>query len=198
MKGEPTSNVKLVQEALEGSEAAFRELVATYGPALATFLNSYLKRREDIEEVVQTAFFRAFRRLDRLRSPEIFGSWLWRIAYCATVDLQRKSNRSGLDDIALADEAWLELPNDVPSVEMSLERQLLVDELQRRVHDLPPAMGQVLLLRYRDDWSYREIADHLDVSPVQVKARLARARQRLGAKTRDLAHDWRRLSDEMS
>src|SRR5207244_2919913 len=56
------------------------------------------------------------------------------------------------------------------------ERRTLVREALSR---LPPRDAEVLWLKYGEDWSYRELADHLGVSEGAVEARLHRARQRL-------------------
>jgi RNA polymerase sigma-70 factor (ECF subfamily) len=114
-----------------------------------------------------------------LSDPTRIGGWLYRLAVHQTLLYRRAQGRrrklvdryarvvSGGDQRSAADPlSWLLVD----------ERNRLV---RRAVDELPPKDRELLLLKYTEDWSCRQIADRLGLSESAVEARLHRARSRL-------------------
>jgi RNA polymerase sigma-70 factor (ECF subfamily) len=122
-----------------------------------------------------------------LKDPLRIGPWLYRIALVQALQYRRRIGRrrrltqryadsgSALDETVEQDPlAWL----------LAEEAQQLV---RRAVGRLAPQDAEVLLLKYTEDWTYRELAKHLGVSPSAAEARLHRARGRLRSELLQLA-----------
>jgi RNA polymerase sigma-70 factor (ECF subfamily) len=108
------------------------------------------------------------------------GAWLYRIAVRQALLYRRRRGRQR----KLVDSyAWFQERNSALSSLPDPLDLLLRDERQALVREslgrLPSRDREILLLKYSEDWSYRELAGHLGVSESAIEARLHRARQRL-------------------
>jgi RNA polymerase sigma-70 factor (ECF subfamily) len=142
-----------------------------------------------LDEVMQDVTAEALRGAGAIRDPQRIAPWLYRLAVAQSLLYRRRVGRrrklaaryaqSGLAPVDAVDDdplAWL-----------------LAEETQQLVRSAVAALvsrdAEILLLKYTEDWSYRQLADHLGVSPAAVEARLHRARGRLRASLARLAPD---------
>jgi RNA polymerase sigma-70 factor (ECF subfamily) len=127
----------------------------------------------DAEDLTQEAFCKAQLSLAQLRHPERAKSWLFcilRNAYLQKLRAQKKEHRVSLPDL-----------NDLPG--RSPGHALLVEpeHLQEALNELPEGFRTPVILYYFEDFSYREIAAHMDLPLGTVMSRLARAKAHLRA-----------------
>ena len=138
----------------EGDERAATELVRRHAPALARFAAS-LGERDEIDEVVQDTFVRAFQALDRFRGESSLRTWLFTIERRLVLDRRRAGARRREHEENDGSEA------DVAVGATALDA-LLADETERRLGDavrrLTPLQREVFTLRVAEGRSYREIA----------------------------------------
>ena len=137
--------------------------------------------RHALDDAMQNVATAAIRGADRLREPSKAAAWLYRLTVVEALQYRRRTGRrrrlveryadSGVapDDAETHDPlAWL----------LAEEEQQLV---RRAIGALPAQDAEMLLLKYTEDWSYRQLADRLGMSISAVEARLHRARGRLRA-----------------
>ncbi len=152
------SDVELIDRWRRGEEAAATELVRRHTTAVARYLGA-AGAGEDVDDLVQETFFRAFNRLDSFRGTASFRTWLMAIGSNALKDLRRKNMRRpvvALEDREVADHSGD--PHSV-TVERELERRL-----ERAVAELPLMQRDVFLLRAQQGIGYEEIAEVLETS----------------------------------
>lgn len=170
--GQP-SDAALIDAYRSGSEAAAGELVARHARAVGRFLFSAGASQSDVEDLVQEAFFRAFRRLESWRGDASFRSWLFSIARNVLKDEFRK--RRGRQVLSLEDR---DLPNrDDPVGEV--EALDAAERLRRGLQDLPRLQREVFLLRVQEGGSYGEIAAALGTTPGAARVHYHHAVKRL-------------------
>ncbi len=167
----------LVERAVSGEREAFDEVVRrTYHDAYGLALR-LTSDEEDARDVVQDAYLRAYRSLDKFRGAAQFSTWLYRIvANCAsTTTTKRRRHRHDelLDDAEVAELR----PDHNPVV--AVETTELRDQLDSAIHDLPPRLRAVVVLRDVYDMRHDAIAEELGISVSAAKVRLHRARRRL-------------------
>ncbi|MFT7618050.1 MAG: RNA polymerase sigma factor (sigma-70 family) [Planctomycetota bacterium] len=194
----PEEEQELVTESTKGDAQAFTDLVRFLTPSLMRFLYSLLGNLESAEEVAQLSFLRAHTKIDKLKDPARFKAWLWRIARYAAFDRVRMERRRGPEPDSLEN-----LGMDVGSPSLATpENQMIrfdmIVQAREHIDRLPLELREVLILRYEEELTYQEIADHFGLTLFQVKARLARARSELRPSLADLADEWRRFFDEKS
>jgi RNA polymerase sigma-70 factor (ECF subfamily) len=173
----PQDVAHLVTAARDGDRAAFDELVkATYAESYTLALR-LTGNEEDARDVVQEAYIRAFRGLQRFRGDAQFSTWMYRItANCATTHLGKrtKHRHEDLDDHeGVADER----PASDPQAQA--DASALRDRLSIALEALPPKLRQVVVLRDIYDLPHEAIAAELGISETAAKVRLHRARKKL-------------------
>ncbi|HEX7196860.1 MAG TPA: sigma-70 family RNA polymerase sigma factor [Candidatus Limnocylindria bacterium] len=173
----PTDVAELVTRAQDGDRAAFDEIVkATYADTYTLALR-LTGNEEDARDVVQEAYLRAYRGLDKFRGDAQFSTWLYRItANCAATALgKRKRHRhEDIDD-------QLALSDDRPEIdpEERADATLLRDRVSAALGHLPPKLRAVVVLRDIYDLPHEQIAEELGISETAAKVRLHRARRQL-------------------
>ncbi len=145
---------------------------------LRTAVLARLGERQAVEEVMQEVALAAVAHRAPLKDPHRLGAWLYRIAIRQVLLYRRRKGRHRklISRYACRSENHQASPSDPLDWLLRDERRTLVQEAIRR---LPGRDAEILLLKYTQDWSYRELAAHLGVGESAVEARLHRARQRL-------------------
>jgi RNA polymerase sigma-70 factor, ECF subfamily len=180
---------RLVQQVLEGNEAAFEQLVHRHSRKVARITGSYFSSRENVEDLVQEVFLKVFQSLDRFRLGEPFEPWLIRITINACYDELRKiRKRREYSMTPPSDEEGQWIEESIHSLRASPknpEEQHMVRLVVSRILDrLPPKDRAALMLR-GEGFSLREIGDALGCSMQAANLRLFRARRSLLKTLRD-------------
>jgi RNA polymerase sigma-70 factor, ECF subfamily len=154
-----------VAAVLRGETRAFEALVQSYQHSLYAFVRSRVADSAAADDVAQEIFLAAYKNLATLGDPERFAAWLFGIARRKVLLYYRQKGRRSVE--TGADFAHVAAPTEPEKCEGLLEALLdgLADE-QRTI----------LLLRFRDGLSYREIAKRLDIPLGTVGTVLHRAR----------------------
>jgi len=182
---------ELVAAAQGGDREAFEAVVrATHADTYALALR-LTANEEDAKDVVQEAYFRAYRGLKRFRGEASFTTWLYRItANCAATHLGRR-NRHRHESL---DGEAADLVESRPDIdpEGRAEAALLRTRVSAALDDLPPRLRAVVVLRDVYDLPHEAIATELGITEAAAKVRLHRARLRLRTQlfpTRDERED---------
>jgi len=172
----PTPQIRAdVAAARDGDDEAFERLVeATYSDIF--MLAARLTRNHhDALDVVQEAYFRAYRGLIDFRGEARFSTWMHRITVnCANTLLARRS-RYRYDQIQ---QDFVDLNGDYYP-ERRLDDTEISADVQNALDDLPPNLRAVVVLSDVFDLAHAEIAKQLGISATAVKVRLHRARKRM-------------------
>ena len=151
--GEDAIDQALIGRWMQGDERAASRLVERHAPALVRFAAS-LGCREEVEEVVQDTFVRAFGSLDAFRGASSLRTWLFTIARRLVLD-RRRAARRRRDGLPVGEA-------DAASAYDALDG-MIAGETEGRVRQavdrLSPTQREVFLLRVNEGMSYREIAE---------------------------------------
>jgi len=185
---ELTSDELLVSRFQNGDEAAFEEMVLTYYDKIFARTYQLLKNREDAEEVTQDTFMRARKGLDNFRGDASFSTWLYQIATNLSHNrywywFRRKRGASMSIDQSITSEGDFTLCDILPAEgenpgEACLTQEYM-DAVEEGMKHLSPKHKEILRMRNKENLSYEEIAERLNVSVGTVKSRIARARESL-------------------
>ena len=170
----PDSNTDpaLVAAYRNGDERAAAELVGRHSAALGRFLYSLGADHEDIEDLVQETFFRAFRRVDGWRGGASFRSWLLTIGSNLLRDQvrKRKGQVVSIEGHDIPDRAD-------PAAELAaVEAE---DRVRQGLVHLPRLQREVFLLRAQEGSDYGEIAVLLGTTPGAARVHYHHAVKRL-------------------
>jgi len=149
---------ELIARYLSGDERAAADLVHRHTEGLARFLAVQGAPEDELEDIVQDAFFRAFRSLDRFRGGATFRTWLLTIGSNLLKDRRRQWRRRQV----------LELLPDVadPSADPSgeLDAGFAAERLTQGLTKLARLQREVFLLRAQQGLGYPEVAAALGIS----------------------------------
>ena len=153
--------------------------LAEHGRWLRTVLASRGVERAALDDVMQDVAAAAVAGLPTLKDSQRIAAWLYRIAVVQALLYRRRTGRrrrlvERFSDSGIAPSE--EVDNDPLEWLLAEETQQLVRQAVAR---LTPQDAEILLLKYTEDWSYRQLAQHLGMSQSAVEARLHRARGRL-------------------
>jgi RNA polymerase sigma-70 factor (ECF subfamily) len=179
------SDVELVSRAAAGDADAFEELFNRHRRRVSLIASRFFRQREQIEEIVQESFMKAYFALPDFANGQdnSFASWIARIAFNACHDELRRLKRrpeSAAGDISEEEEAWLKAQlreqGAGADVEAAAIARDLADKLLAR---LSPEDRLLLVMLDVEGMSVAEIGESNSWSISKVKVRAHRARASL-------------------
>src|SRR5467141_4808961 len=174
---------ELVRRAQAGDREAFEELVRRNQQRVFAVAGGILRRREDVEDIAQQVFVKAYFSLKRFDQRAAFSTWLYKITVNECWDLLRKKKvRPLLYESDLSEEqaqqfsATERLDSGAQDVSDKLEAQ---EQVERLLQGLDERDRMMLILKEVEGFAIDEIAEILDLNANTVKVRLFRARRRI-------------------
>lgn len=186
---EQITDQALVEKAQQGDKKAFNLLVVRYQNRVAGLLTRYVAR-DDIPDIVQETFIKAYRSLESFRGESAFYTWLYRIAVnTAKNHLTALGRRPPKEDILAEDAESYDIGTHLRDADTP-ENLVLSQELKKVVFDTIEALSDELktaiTLREIDGLSYEEIAEVMQCPVGTVRSRIFRAREAIDAKVNPL------------
>ena len=160
----------------QGDESAFETILRLYEKKVYTLCRRMCGNDEDAQEAAQDAFLSLWRSAKSFRGDASLSTWLYRLATNACIDLLRRNKRGG-ERVSLDDEeTTLELVDESPLPEQTLERKETQRLVEKGLAALPEDYRAILLLREAEGLSYAEIAEAMHMELGTVKSRISRGR----------------------
>ena len=187
---ERRADQELVSRAKEGDKRAFDLLVLKYQQKVAGLISRYLRDTNEIMDVTQEAFIKAYRALPGFRGESAFYTWLYRIAINTVKNhLVSQSRRPPGDDVEAEVAEQMDMGGRLREVGTP-ESHLLSDEIartvQRALDELPDDLRTAIVLRELEGLSYEEIASAMECPIGTVRSRIFRAREAIDKRLRPL------------
>src|SRR5699024_5200577 len=135
----------------------------------------------DIPDVAQETFIKAYRSLDTFRGESAFYTWLYRIAVNTAKNyLMTQGRRPPTEDVLAEDAESFDVGTKLRNIDTP-EHLILSDELKeivfKTINELPDELKTAITLRELEGMSYEEIADVMDCPVGTVRSRIFRARE---------------------
>ena len=186
---EQITDQELVEKAQQGDKKAFNLLVVRYQNRVAGLLTRYVSR-DDIPDIVQESFIKAYRSLTSFRGESAFYTWLYRIAVnTAKNHLTALGRRPPKEDILAEDAESYDAGTQLREADTP-ENLVLSNELKRvvfeTIENLPEELKMAITHREIEGLSYEEIAEVMSCPVGTVRSRIFRAREAIDAKIQPL------------
>ena len=164
------SDEELFKSFQEGNQRAFETIFQRYRGPIFDYLLWLIRDQAIAEEIFQEAFLHLFRRTSQFDSSRSFRPWFFRVAHNRAMDFFRKNpERGNLEKLQE------EFPQPAPSPEDLVLRAESVRRLDRMLHLLSEEHRSVLLLKFKEDLTYEEIAEVIDCPVGTAKSRMHHA-----------------------
>ena len=178
-----TPDHELVTMCQQGDSDAYAELVRRNQASCSKLAFSILRDRQDAEDEVQNAMWKAYQHIGQFQQDSKFSTWLTRIVVNQCLMRLRQTRRARflyIDDVRIGEDvATLELRDWRSGPEQLLGSQQVAGLLQREIRKIPPLLRNVFLLRDVEKLPMPDVAQQLGISVAAAKSRLLRARTEL-------------------
>lgn len=169
--------VKLIGRAKAGDPRAIEALIRAHQASVYAFVLRLSQRPEVAEDIVQEAFLRVLRNLDRFDTRFRFSTWLFTIAKRLYVNAMQKLKPASESEVVELWQSGGPAPGRASvQTEVMTNARVVIDTA---LEDLNEQQREIVLLFHQQNWSIAEIADHLDMPEGTVKSHLHRARKRM-------------------
>lgn len=181
-----------VQLALEGRNSAFEQIMKKYREPIWHHIFKMVRNEEEVDDLVQETFIKAFSSLASYSTQFAFSTWLYKIATNHTIDFlrRRKLRTVSIDKPIQTKDGEMEL--EIPDSEYRPDRHIVEDErnqlIQEAISQLPEKYYKVIVMRHQQEMSYEDIADELQLPLGTIKAHIFRAREMLYRFLKDKRH----------
>ncbi|WP_313798913.1 sigma-70 family RNA polymerase sigma factor [Cytobacillus sp.] len=157
-----------MKKAQKGNDKAFLNIFQQYEEDIYRMAFLYVKNQEDALDVVQEVAYQSFKKIHTLKKPEYFKTWLMKITINCAINIIKKNMKV----IQLIPEFEEFVGSDDEDIPLSLTLQNLIDTLQEDEKS-------VVLLRYYQNFTFKEISEVLEIPLGTAKSVLYRALDKL-------------------
>jgi len=180
---------QLVARVQKGDSRAFDLLVLKYQHRIFGLISRYVRDVDEVQDVAQEAFIKAYRALPGFRGDSAFYTWLYRIAINTAKNyLVARSRRPPGSDVDIEDAEYYEegaLLHEIETPENALFGAELKAVVERAISQLPEDLRTAVTLREFDGLSYEDIAEIMDCPVGTVRSRIFRAREAIDSKVKE-------------
>jgi RNA polymerase sigma-70 factor (ECF subfamily) len=172
----------LVQQAQQGNERAFNQLVQRYSERITNVCFRIIGNSQDAEEAAMDTFLACYRSLGTFEGRSSFATWLYRIA---TRTAYKRRGRRPPESIPIDE---LEIPENrlTAQPDRLLREQEIKKAVEQAIETLPDHLKESVIFYFLEGLSYREIAEILECPIGTVCSRINAARQHLQRKLKYL------------
>ena len=168
----------IIEQAKKGSQSAYKDLLNLYWADVFRFLNAKCSNDYEAEDITIKTFSRAFDKIALYDKKYSFKNWLLTISSNLHVDYLRSQNKK-IEAVDIEKGNIIKIADIEPTAEDKLIQEQHLDALLKYIKQLKPHYREVIILRYFQEYSYKEIAEELGESLSSVKVKLMRARKLL-------------------
>ncbi|MBE0449123.1 MAG: sigma-70 family RNA polymerase sigma factor [Actinobacteria bacterium] len=170
-------DVTLIRRCQQGDVDAFESLFQQYSTKALRTAYLLTGRQHIAEDITQESFIQCYREIKRLRHPEAFQAWFYRILVRISWRvLSKEKGRLSLETLNDSDHEFL--ISDA-SVSEAVETKQMQDVLHQALNKLSAPLRTAIILHYFNEFSIKEISEVLGCRAGTVKSRLHNARKRL-------------------
>ena len=183
-KAQP-SDEQLVVRVQKGDKRAFDLLVLKYQQKVHSIVGRFVRDNDEVADVVQESFIKAYRAIPNFRGDSQFYTWLYRIAVnTAKKYLVSRSRRPPSSDIDVADAEYYsgsDYLKDLGTPENNLFRDELEAVIIKAIAALPEDLRTAVTLREYEGLSYEGISEIMECPVGTIRSRIFRAREAIDA-----------------
>jgi RNA polymerase sigma-70 factor (ECF subfamily) len=168
---------EIVSLVLSGEKQLYEKIIRKYNPRLYRIGMAMVKRDDELEDLMQNAYIKAYENLGQFQSRAGFGTWLTRIFINECLQFLKKEKKVSVDSIN--EHSMKNVVSDYRAPDNIALNRELAQALENALLELPEKYRLVFVMREMEDMSVAETVKALDLSESNVKVRLNRAKTML-------------------
>ncbi|MDD4409118.1 MAG: RNA polymerase sigma factor [Candidatus Pacebacteria bacterium] len=167
------SDEEIVLEITNKDPELYVEIIRRYRDKLSHYLRKFISNPDEIEDVLQVVFIKAYKNLNGFDPRRKFSSWVYRITHNEAINHLKKNKniRICLDDVEY------KIIDESIRMDESVDRKLLRKEIEKIISSLGVKYKEPLILFYFEEKSYEEISDILRIPKSTVGTLISRGKK---------------------
>jgi len=182
-------DIKHVNLAINGDQDAFAWIMKKYKGPLQNLIYKMVSDKNEVEDLIQEVFIKVYNSLKNYSQEYAFSTWIYRIAINNTIDYLRKKKLETFSIHSDEEEDDDRPKYEIPDTSYSADAIIILEQRQQIINDainsLPEKYKKIIELRHKEELSYEEISEILNLPIGTVKAHLFRARELLNKYLKD-------------
>jgi len=180
---------EMIRQALDGEQDAYARLMKKYHDPVFSVVFKIIHDKEEIEDLVQETFIKAFASLKSFNENYSFSTWIFKIASNNCIDYMRKKKLKTLSIDTTIEQEEGETSFELPDPSYETDKNIIEEQrrkvIQDAINSLPEKYRVVIQMRHQEEKNYDEISEILCMPIGTVKAHIFRAREMLNKYLRD-------------
>ena len=161
----------LIKKAVEHDEHACTKILNLYKGRIFSYVFRMVRNYHDAEDITFETFIKCFKSLASFDTSKPFTTWLFTIAHNQTMDHFRKHK--------ITFEYLDEFHSSSDDLVKEYEKKRKIEQIDQAISQLPPIDRELIVLFHKEENTYQEISEIMNIPVTTVKTRLHRARKRL-------------------
>ena len=172
------SDEELVKQIVADNDPMlFGKLYDRYAKMVYNKCYGFAKSEDEAEDLTQDVFLQLFIKLRTFKGKSKFSTWLYSFTYNFCVNYVNRNKQLKIRDKSVqVENSEHKLPEEVPDESLY---EMKADKLKKALEHISPEEKSILLLKYQDGASIKELVGLMDIGESAVKMRLKRAKERL-------------------
>lgn len=166
---------QLVVKIRENNKELFSEVMHRYQTKLSHYLKKFFRSQDELDDVLQEVFIKAYKNLYGFDVDKKFSSWIYRIAHNEAINHIKKNSRK---NISLDETEW-EIVDEKLDLHDEFDNKQLGEKIQRAMGELNQKYREPLILYFFEQKSYEEISDILRLPRNTVGILIMRGKSKL-------------------
>jgi len=174
------SDNEIISRVLQGEKDLYANIVRKYNQRLYRIGMSIINDDAEVEDVMQVSYIKAYENLSKFKYKSGFSTWITRILINESLlRIKKRKQSSNMNDDAMNNEIYRNHPADPQTPLMNVVNSELKKILENAIRQLPDKYRTVFIMREIENMNVAETGECLDLSEVNVKVRLNRAKSML-------------------
>jgi len=175
MKPLDLSDEQLVEIIRENERELYSEIIKRYQTKLSHYLRKFIRDTDELEDILQDVFIKAYRNLYGFDTKKKFSSWIYRIAHNEAVNYLKKNCRTRIS----LDEIEYKTVDEKIDLNGHIDKVFLKKEIGKNLGNIELKYQEPLILFYFEEMSYEEISDILRIPVNTVGTLILRGKNML-------------------
>lgn len=175
MSSPKLTDEQLVEIIREKDQELYSEIIKRYQAKLSHYLRKFIYDPDELEDVLQVVFIKAFRNLFGFDIDKKFSSWIYRIAHNEAINHLKKNFKGQIT----LEEVEYKIIDEKINLDEEVDKVLFKKEVEKHLSNIKLKYREPLILFYFEQKSYQEISDILHIPTSTVGTLIRRGKEQL-------------------
>ncbi len=174
------SDEELVRKIVEKNDThLFAILYDRYASVVYNKCYGFSKNKEEAQDLTHDVFIRLFVKLRTFKEKSKFSTWLYSFTYNFCVNYVQRNKEKKKERVTVVTDQVKDDENNVDEIDDATLFELKSDKLAKALEIIAPSEKMILLMKYQDEMSIKDISELLEIGESAVKMRLKRAKEKV-------------------